>query len=171
MPSGEAPESGLRIGVATAADVPAMLALQDANLIANGGSLSVAFPAAWFETVLREMPVMVARREGRLVGYLVASARAHTRGQPLTEAKFAAYPGAENAYNAGPLCIAAGERGQGLALRLMQAQQCHLPGREAVGFVRRDNAASRATHARAGYLEVAGFTHAGGDYVVVARPG
>jgi L-amino acid N-acyltransferase YncA len=40
-----------------------------------------------------------------------------------------------------------------------------------VAFVRSDNAASRAMHARAGYLEVTTFTHAGIGYVVVARKG
>lgn len=164
-------QPALEIRVASGADVPEILDLQTANLVAHGGSLSVAFPAAWFETVMREMPIMVARREGRLLGYLVASTRAHTRGQALPDAKFAAYPGAAEAYNAGPLCIAAGERGQGVALLLMQAQQRQLAGREAVAFIRRDNAASRATHARAGYRDVADFVHAGVEYVVVARPG
>jgi L-amino acid N-acyltransferase YncA len=61
--------------------------------------------------------------------------------------------------------------GRGLALLLMEAQRRHLPSREGVAFVRSDNAASRAMHARAGYLEVTTFTHAGIGYVVVARKG
>ena len=159
------------VRVATLSDVSDIVALQGANLVGNGGSLSVAFPAAWFEMVVREMPVVIARRGGALAGYLVASSRAHGRGQPLIEAKFAAYRGAEDAYNSGPLCIAEGERGRGLALALMDAQLRHLPGREGVAFIRLDNAASRATHARAGYRDVATFTHAGVAYVAVARPG
>jgi L-amino acid N-acyltransferase YncA len=170
MPSKDTRTPVYDVGVATPADIPDILALQEANLVRNGGSLSVAFPAAWFEMVMREMPVVVARRDGALAGYLVASTREHARGQALTEAKFAAYPGAEDAYNAGPLCVAAGERGRGLALLLMEAQRRHLPGREGVAFVRADNTASRATHARAGYREAATFTHAGVAYVVVARP-
>ncbi len=171
MPSDDPRAAGYDIRVATPSDIPEILALQEANLVRNGGSLSVAFPAAWFEMVMGEMPVVIARRCGALVAYLVASSREQARGQPLTEAKFAAYPGAEDAYNAGPLCVAAGERGRGLALLLMQAQRSHLPGREGVAFVRFDNAASRATHAKAGYREVATFTHAGVAYVVVARGG
>jgi L-amino acid N-acyltransferase YncA len=171
MPSGDSRADGCDVRIATLSDIPDILALQEANLASNGGSLSAAFPADWFEMVIREMPVMIARRDGALVGYLVASSREHARGQPLTAAKFAAYPGAADAYNAGPLCIAAVERGRGLAQLLMEAQRRNLPGREGVAFVRFDNGASRATHGRAGYREAATFTHAGVDYVVVARQG
>ncbi len=171
MPSEGARAPSYDVLVATPSDIPDVVALQQANLARNGGPLSVAFPAEWFEMIMREMPVVIARRGAALVGYLVASSREHARGQPLTEAKFAAYPGAEDAYNAGPLCVATGERGRGLALLLMEAQRRHLPSREGVAFVRFDNAASRATHAKAGYREVATFTHAGVAYVVVARRG
>lgn len=171
MPSEDARERGYDVRIATPADIADILVLQEANLLRNGGSLSAEFPAEWFETVMRDMPVVIARRGGALAGYLVASSREHARGQTLTEAKFAAYPASPDAYNAGPLCIAASERGRGIALSLMEAQRRHLPGREGVAFVRSDNAASRATHARAGYREVATFTHAGVDYVVVARQG
>ncbi|MBX9701833.1 MAG: hypothetical protein K2X74_20525 [Acetobacteraceae bacterium] len=166
---GRGPDWDVR--VATASDVPEIMALQDANLVTSGGSLSVAFPPAWFERVVREMPVVIARRGNALVGYLVASSRAHTQGQKLPQAKFDAYPCADDAYNAGPLCIAAGERGRGLALVLMEEQRRRLPGREAVAFARADNAASRATHAKAGYREVANFDLAGVAYVVLARQG
>jgi len=171
MPPESMHEPAYDVRVAIPSDVPDIVALQEANLVGNGGSLSVAFPAAWFEMVVREMPVVIARRGGALVGYLVASSRAHAQGQPLTEAKFAAYRGAEDAYNSGPLCIAEGERGCGLAAALMDAQRRRLPGREGVAFIRLDNAGSRATHAKAGYREVATFTHAGVAYVAVARPG
>jgi L-amino acid N-acyltransferase YncA len=171
MESEDVRAPGYDVGVATSSDILDIVALQEANLARSGGSLSVEFPAEWFETVMRAMPVVIARRGGTLVGYLVACSREHTREQPLTQAKFAAYRGAEDAYNAGPLCVAAGERGRGLALLLMDAQRRHIPGREGVAFVRSDNAASRATHAKAGYREMATFTHAGVAYVVVARQG
>lgn len=170
MPSDGGEEAGREIRAAGLSDVPEMLALQAANLPAAGGALSVAFPSAWFEAVVGQMPVMIARRGGVLVGYLVAS-RDHTRGQALVEAKWAAWPGAAGAYNAGPLCVAAGERGRGLGPLLMDAQRRALPGREAVAFARQDNAASRAVHAKAGYREVASFTHAGVAHVVLVRPG
>lgn len=71
--------SGCEISAAKLADVPEIVALQRDNLVMNGGLLSVEFPTAWFEHVVNEMPIMVARRDNRLIGYIVASARAHTR--------------------------------------------------------------------------------------------
>ena len=171
MASDDRSTPNYQVRVATLGDIADIVSLQEMNLICNGGSLSVAFSAEWFEMIMREMPLMIARLDGALVGYLVASSREHTRGQPLVEAKFAAYQADENAYNAGQLCVAASERGRGLALLLMAAQHRQLPGREGVAFVRFDNAASRATHAKAGYRETATFTHAGVTYVAVARRG
>ena len=78
-------------------------------------------------------------------------------------------PLARTPYNSGPLCIAATERGQGLAAKLFEKQRLLLPGREGVAFIRRDNAASRAAHRKHGFLEVAEFSHADVEYLVAAH--
>jgi L-amino acid N-acyltransferase YncA len=157
------------IGVATAEDIPELLALQAENQVGRGGALSIEFPAAWFENVLREMPIVIARRNRRLVGYLVSSTREAARNYPLIQAKFNAYPAGPGAYSSGPLCIDARERGHGLVARLFDLQRSLLPDREGVAFIRRDNAASRAAHAKYGFLEVAEFSHLGTEYLVAAR--
>ena len=159
------------IGPASRADIPALLQLQKANLTGVGGSLSVQFPSDWFERSIAEMPIIVARRDGALVAYLVSSSRAATKHIALAEAKYSAYPAAPNAYNSGPLCVAASERGKGLAMRLYEAMRAHLPGREAVSFIRRDNESSRALHRKLGFQEVAEFKHGGIDYVVASHRG
>ena len=64
--------------------------------------------------------------------------------------------------------MTASERGRGLVGRLFGAQRALLPNREGVAFIRCDNAASRAAHARHGFFEVAEFTQAGVQYVVVS---
>jgi L-amino acid N-acyltransferase YncA len=151
-------------------DVPALLELQEANLIDAGGSLSVQFSSEWFKRSMADMPIIVAERGGKLVAYLVSSSRAATRHLALSEAKYHAYPAAPDAYNSGPLCVAASERGRGLAPRLFQAMRAQLPGREAVAFIRRDNASSRALHRKLGFREVAEFTHFSVDYLVVVHP-
>jgi L-amino acid N-acyltransferase YncA len=46
-----------------------------------------------------------------------------------------------------------------------------LPHREAIAFIRRDNAASRSAHRKMGMQEVAEFTHDGVGFVVVAYGG
>jgi hypothetical protein len=59
--------------IATSEDIPELLALQAQNQESRGGALSIEFPAVWFEMVVREMPIVIARRDGRLVGYLLSS--------------------------------------------------------------------------------------------------
>jgi len=88
----------------------------------------------------------------------------------LGKAKFRAYPAKAGAYYySGPLCIEASKRGRGLAEKLFELQGSLLPGREGVGFIRRDNAVSRAAHAKYGFSEVAKFTRNDTEYLVVAR--
>ena len=157
------------IRTATTGDIPELLALQADNQIRRGGALSIEFPATWFAGVIRDMPIVIARREHRLVAFLVSSPKEATQHLPLGQAKFRAYPVGPDAYNSGPLCIAATERGQGLVAKLFDMQRSLLPGREGVAFIRRDNAASRAAHAKYGFREVADFSHAGVDYLVAAR--
>jgi L-amino acid N-acyltransferase YncA len=159
------------VSVATAEDIPDILALQSANQVSRGGSLSVEFSAEWFERAVNDMPIVIARREGELVGFLVSSSQAATQHLALPQAKYRAYPAGPEAYNSGPLCIAANERGRGLVSKLFSAQRSLLPGREGIAFIRRDNATSRAVHAKYGFREVAEFSHAGVEYLVVSYSG
>ena len=161
--------SEYEISVATPADVPDIVELQAQNHISRGGGLSMEFPAARFLRSIAQMPIVIARRGGRLVGYLVSSTKESTRGQALPDAKNHAWPGGPDSYNSGPLCVAGSERGRGLAAKLFFAQRANLKGREGVAFIRCDNRASRAAHARYGFVEVAAFSHGGVDYVVVSH--
>ncbi|GLQ55354.1 GNAT family N-acetyltransferase [Devosia nitrariae] len=168
QPTGSAGAPAYVISVATAEDIPDILALQARNQISRGGALSIEFPAEWFERAVKDMPVVIGRREGQLAGFLVSSSQEATRHLALSQAKYRAYPAGKEAYNSGPLCIAASERGRGLAWKLFEAQRSLLPGREGVAFIRRDNAVSRAVHAKYGFQEVAAFSHAGVEYLVVS---
>jgi L-amino acid N-acyltransferase YncA len=159
------------VSVAKAEDIPDILALQAENQISNGGALSVEFPAPWFERAVKDMPIVIARREGRLVGFLVSSSQAATQHLALPQAKYRAYPARPGAYNSGPLCIAASERGRGLVSELFRLQRSLLRGREGVAFIRRDNAVSQAVHTKYGFREVATFSHADVEYIVVSYAG
>jgi L-amino acid N-acyltransferase YncA len=156
------------IARACAKDIPEILELQQANLAANGGSLSVQFSSEWFESTMADMPIIVARHEGQLVAYLVSSSPAATRNVTLSQAKFRAYPPQPQSYNYGPICISTSERGQGLAATMFEQLRAQLPGHEAVGFIRCDNSASLRAHAKLGLKQVARFSEAGIDYVVIA---
>ena len=57
--------SEYEIAVAVPGDIPGIIALQDPNVIDRDGGLSVRQTADWFERTLREMPIIVARRDGR----------------------------------------------------------------------------------------------------------
>ena len=162
--------SDYEIALATRADIAGILDLQEQNLREQGGTLSVRFSREWFEAALTDMPVIVARKAGRVVGYLVSSSPAAQSHVPLIQAMLRAYPGAPDAYLYGPICIAESERGQGLPAALMSALGERLPGREGITFIRRDNARSMRAHARIGMREVAEFVHGDAAVVVVVYP-
>lgn len=159
------------ITVATPEDIPGILDLQEQNLRSNGGALSVPFSREWFETAITDMPIMVARRETRVVGYLVSTPLTAQAHSPIIQAMLRAFPGSPGAYNYGPVCVSETERGRGLAGAMFQALRERLPARQGVTFIRRDNAVSLKVHIRMGMQEVAEFTHDGGVYVVMACVG
>ena len=156
------------ISLATNDDIDAILDLQEHNLPDRGGTLSARFSRAWFEAAIAAMPVVVAGRAGRVVGYLVSSPFAAHAEVSVVQAMLQAYRGASDAYVYGPICVEETERGRGVAGRLFAALRARLPGREGVLFIRRDNEASLSAHARMGMREVAGFDHHGTKFAVLS---
>ncbi len=163
--------SKLDIALATRADVPGILDLQERNLRTRGGALSVPFSREWFEGAISDMPIIVAHRDGRLVGYLVSCPMAAQAHVPIIQAMLRVYPGAPGAYNYGPICVAESERGRGVAGAMFHDLRTRLPGREGIAFIRRDNPMSVKVHTKMGMREVAEFSHADAAYVVVAYSG
>ena len=137
----------------------------------RGGALSVAFTPAWFETAISDMPIMVARRDGQLVGYLVSSSLEAQAHEPIIQAMLKAYRGSPGAYNYGPICVAESERGRGVAAAMFQALRARLPGREGITFIRRENTVSLQVHTKLGMREVAQFTQGEVAFVIVAYRG
>jgi predicted N-acetyltransferase YhbS len=159
------------ITVATPEDITGILDLQEQNLRSNGGALSVPFSSAWFELAITDMPIIVARRENRVVGYLVSTPLTAQAHSPIIQAMLRAFPGSPGAYNYGPVCVSETERGRGLAGAMFQALRERLPARQGITFVRSDNHVSRRVHTRMGMQEVAEFTQDEGVYVVMAYVG
>ena len=159
------------IAVAAREDIAGILDLQEHNLRRNGGALSVPFSREWFEGAIADMPIIVARRENRVVGYLVSTPLTAQAHSPIIQAMLRAFPGSSGAYNYGPVCVAETERGRGLAGAMFQALRERLPARQGVTFIRSDNHVSRRVHTRMGMQEVAEFTQDGDVYVVVAYAG
>jgi L-amino acid N-acyltransferase YncA len=164
-------DANYEIDLARKDDIDAVLDLQERNLAHRGGTLSARFSPAWFETAIAAMPVIVARRAGQVVGYLVSSPLAAYAEVSVVQAMLQAYRGASDAYVYGPICIEETERGRGVAAAMFAALRARLPGREGVLFIRRDNEASLRAHAKMGMSEVAEFKHNDEDFAVLSYVG
>ncbi len=161
----------IEIGVALPADIDGILALQDANQPERGGTLSARLPRQWLEAALGDLPVVVARRGGRVVGFLVSASRRAVADVAVIAAMLRAYPGAADAYVYGPVCVAAPERGRALAAAMFASLRAMLPGREGILFIRADNDASLRAHTRMGMRQVATFEHDGASFLAFAYIG
>jgi predicted GNAT superfamily acetyltransferase len=159
------------IGRATEIDLDGVMDLQIANQPERAGTLSASLPRSRIAKMMCAMPLIVARRSGRITGFLMTSTREMNADVPIIRAMLAAYPGATDAYVYGPICVSAEERGNGLAQAMFAELQRLLPGREGILFIRRDNPASLRAPAKMGMYEVAGFVFNGNDYVALSYVG
>ena len=162
----------IEIAIARESDLDGVLELQAANQIGNGGALSASLSRAHLQLIMSEMPLLVARRDRNVVGFLICSTREATADIPIIMAMLDAYPSrARDAYVYGPICVDAKERGKGLAQLLFEELRRRLPGREGVLFIRRDNEASIRSHRKMGMREVASFSYAGAEHAVLSYVG
>ena len=155
-------------GLASTDDIPAILEMQDVNLHENGGGLSVRQTAEWFRRTMAEMPIIVARREGVVVGYALATSIAAKSHVSIVQSMLCAFPALPNCYLYGPVCVMESERGNGLAAMMYQEMRKRLPGRAAMSFVRCDNTASLRANRKMGKTELGEFIHDGERYIVFA---
>ena len=162
---------GVNIGTATDADLDGIMDLQAANQPERGGRLSATLPRSRVAAMMQEMPLIVARRNGGVVAFLMNSTREMSDDVPLIRAMLEAYPGSADAYVYGPVCVREEERGRGLAQAMFTELRRLEPGREGILFIRRDNPASLRAHTSMGMREVAGFVRGGIDHVVLSYVG
>jgi predicted GNAT superfamily acetyltransferase len=156
---------------ASESDLEGIMALQAANQPERGGTLSANLPCARIAAMMRETPLIVARRGTRISGYLMTSSRAMNADVPIIGAMLAAYPGSADAYVYGPVCVSAEERGNGLAQAMFSELKRLEPAREGILFIRRDNTASLRAHAKMGMREVAEFEFGGTKLAVFSYSG
>jgi len=157
---------------ATPEDIDGILDLQGRNQPERGSTLSARLPREWLEAAVADMPVILAKKERRVVGYLISASRERYGGVPVVEAMLRSYPGASpDAYVYGPVCVDEEALGRGLAAAMFAALRARLPGREGVLFIRRDNAASLRAHEKMGMREVARFIQGGAEMAVLAYVG
>jgi predicted GNAT superfamily acetyltransferase len=161
----------VNIGRATEADLDGILELQAANQPERGGMLSANLSRSRVAELMLGMPLIVARRSGRVVAFLMNSTREMNDDIPIIRAMLEAYPGTADAYVYGPICVKEEERGKGLAQAMFTELRRLERGREGILFIRRDNPASLRAHRKMGMREVAGFVLGGIDYVVLSYVG
>ena len=155
-----------RVSRADIADMDGILELQAANQTARGGALAASLTGERLAKMMQDMPLIVARRDGRITGFLLTTSREVNADIPIVKAMFNAYHGAPDAYVYGPICVGEQERGKGLA-QIMFAELRRLePGREGVLFIRNDNEASLRAHLKMGMKKVASFEFNSFAYVV-----
>ncbi len=138
--------SGTEILRESIGDLDGIVALQAANQPERGGTLSACLTPARIAEMMSEMPLIVARRDGRVAGYLMTSTREMNADVPVIKAMLAAYPGTADAYVYGPICVEAEARGKGLAQAMFSELRRLVPTREGILFIRRDNLASLRAH-------------------------
>ena len=85
------------IALTTRDDIVGILNLQEQNLLDRGGLLSVRLPGAFIEARLDDLPQIVARRDRKIVAYLLAGSRGVHAQAPIIQAMFRAYPGSHDA--------------------------------------------------------------------------
>jgi predicted GNAT superfamily acetyltransferase len=121
--------------------------------------------------LMHEHPLIVARRDVRIVAFLMTSTREMNGNIPIIRAMLDVYPGTSDAYVYGPICVKEEERGRGLAQAMFAELRCLEPGREGILFIRCDNPASLRAHVKMGMHEVARFIFGGIDHVVLSYVG
>ena len=155
------------ITTALAEDIDGIAALQERNMIANGGRLSARFPREWFEHAIAQQWLLVARSGNQVVGYVAFTPQAAQAHIPLIAAMLQAYP-SPTAYLHGPICVAEEFRRHGIGTALIAAHRERMQQAPVLSFIRADNQPSRKAHLAIGMQEVAAFTRDGVDYVIVA---
>jgi predicted GNAT superfamily acetyltransferase len=164
-------DNEIDIGRASEDDLDGILELQAANQADRGGTLSASMPRSRIAETMREIPLIVARRGVCIVGFLMTWSREMTADIPIINAMLASYPGASDAYVYGPICVAAEERGNGLAQAMFSELRRLIPAREGILFIRQNNLISLRAHEKMGIKEVGSFVFGGSEFFVLSYIG
>jgi len=156
---------------ATSADVEGILALERANRVDQGGVFNSCFEPGELTAAFADLPSIVARQDGRVVGFLLAFEKT-AAATPMVQAMLKAYAGGPDAYVYGPVCVEASMRGHGLAGAMFALLLHLLPGREGILFINARNEPSRRAHEKMpGMREVGRFELNGLEYLVLSYRG
>src|SRR5450631_2991459 len=86
------------ISLGTPNDIPEILTLQELNLVERGGGLSVRQTADWFRHAIFEKSLVVGRRDGKVVGYVLGTSLAAKAHVAMVQAMLRAFPAPPDCY-------------------------------------------------------------------------
>jgi hypothetical protein len=152
--------------LATHADLPGILRLQDANLRDNlteeqqaQGFVTTPFTTAQLEQLIALTGLYVADQGGQIQGYTMSAGWDYFAQWPIfpfmierlqRRQLFGTAITASNSFQYGPVCVAASLRGTGTFPRLFEAMRLDLAARFPVGitFINRTNRLSYGAHTK-----------------------
>lgn len=157
--------------LATNEDLHAIVDLLRPNTAVEGGSLY----GDWSENPIREWlasgtPVVLAIEAGNVTGVLFSAEKAAATAPPVI-ATLKAYPGEEDAYVYGPVCIDASMRGKGVLGLLYAEMKKHMKARQGILFINKRNEASLRAHHKMRMRTVAEFKLGSEDFDVLTTDG
>ncbi|MGB9397816.1 MAG: GNAT family N-acetyltransferase [Pseudolabrys sp.] len=155
------------ISLATPDDISGILVLQEPNLPDSGGSLSVRLTEDWFRQAISEKSVVVGRRDGKVVGYVLGTSLAAQAHVAIIQTMLRSFPPPADCYLYGPVCVAQTERGKGLAAAMFKTLQKYKDGRPAMAFVRADNEVSLRAHKKMGMERLGTFVNDTVPYIAL----
>ena len=156
---------------ATAHDVERISALLMANSADRGGTLYGDWSAGVVGDRITAGELIIVAIDGtHLLGALLTSEKARASAPPVV-AMLKAWPGSDDAYVYGPVCIDQAARGRGVLEALYVDLVTRRPGREAILFIKANNPRSLRAHARLGMVQVASFTLEGEAFAVLSGRG
>lgn len=152
-------------------DAEAISALLMANGAEQGGALygdwSIGVVTGWIKSGAL---IVVATQGSRLTGVLFTSEKSQASAPPVL-AMLKAWPGRDDAYVYGPVCVDRHARGLGVLEALYREVAARLPGREAILFINSLNGRSLRAHVKLGFKDVSNFRHEGQEYLVFSSTG
>jgi GNAT superfamily N-acetyltransferase len=158
--------------LARTSDARRISELLAANGADRGGTLMGRWPVEAIEKrIAARQPIATAVDEDdRLLGVLLSSEKGFENAPPV-QAMLKAWPGDDDAYVYGPVCIAGEARGQGVLEVLYEKLRTTYSDREAILFIREDNARSISAHLKLGMREVARYELNGESFIVLSDRG
>ncbi|MBD2451110.1 GNAT family N-acetyltransferase [Nostoc sp. FACHB-152] len=151
-------------------DVDGILELAQANEVEHGGMLVGHLEREAVSKTISQMPSIVARKDSQVVGFLLSWSKSSIQ-IPLITTMLQAYPGKEDAYLYGPICVEETMRGQGIAASMFAKLKNFLPQKQGILFIKANNEPSLRAHRKMGMSQMVEFTYDDTRFFVFAYDG